>query len=190
MFGRVLQRKMCVVMAGAPRRRAGEGRESRPPPTPRPAGVPPGSARRDNVVRACGAGGRDAAPSGGGGGRRAGSPLRWPPHPRGRGPRQVSGAGGCPRPSPRFDASSPPGRRGREALCGCACRAKRGPAPGPLRGAAAAVTEGGGGVGGCHFPPSGVQSPARSGCGRFSASCRKLHPFGAQLIGKLLGIIC
>lgn len=62
---------MCAVMAGAPRRRAGKGREPRPPP--RPAGVPPGSARRDNVVRACGGRGSGcgtlAGWGGGGGGQ-------------------------------------------------------------------------------------------------------------------------
>lgn len=108
---------MSVVMAGALRRRAGEGREPRPPGEPT-GSDPTGSLSEPTGLGECG---------------------RCPPHPRRRGRGPIIGDEACPRSSPRFD----PGWRGREALCGRASRAKRGPAPGPLRRAAAAVTGGG-----------------------------------------------
>lgn len=69
------------------------------------------------------------------------------------------------------------------------CQARPGPGAAPPGCGRGHRRGGGGGGEGVTFQPRGAKS-CRSGCGRFSTTCRKLHPFGAQLIGTLLGIIC
>lgn len=112
-----------------------------------------------------------------GGGEEAPS-ARCPPPPR-EGAGSDQRARSCPHCSPRFGASVLAAGEA-ERLCAdvllCCC-AQRGPSPGH----AAGLRPPG---------PRGVQSPAGGGCSRSGASCRKLHPLGARLIGKLLGIIC